>query len=167
MKGLAGGAGSRKPNADSIRPEPWRNTMVISARVHYACVAMLELAIQNDEGSPVAIREITDRHGIPGPFLVQILRSLRALGWVQSIRGSQGGYRLSVDPATITLLDIAEAVGSQETGCRTDSKRTPIAAMLQEQWDDAAEASRRILGQATLSALVERSQHGDASMFYI
>ena len=104
--------------------------MVISARVHYACVAMLELAIQNDEGSPVAIREITDRHGVPGPFLVQILRSLRALGWVQSIRGSQGGYRLSVDPATITLLDIAEAIGSQETGCRTEANRTPIATML-------------------------------------
>ena len=167
MKGLAGGAGSRKPNADSILPEPWRNKMVISARVHYACVAMLELAIQNDEGSPVAIREITDRHGIPGPFLVQILRSLRALGWVQSIRGSQGGYRLSVDPGTITLLDIAEAIGSQETGCRTEAKGTPIAAMLQEQWDDAADASRRVLGQATLSGLVERAQHGDASMFYI
>ncbi|MAI71510.1 MAG: transcriptional regulator, Rrf2 [Rhodopirellula sp.] len=141
--------------------------MVISARVHYACVAMLELAIQNDEGSPVAIREITDRHGIPGPFLVQILRSLRALGWVQSIRGSQGGYRLSVDPATITLLDIAEAIGSQEAGCRTEATCTPMAVMLQTQWDDAAEASRRVLGQATLSGLVERAQHGDASMFYI
>lgn len=167
MKGLADGADLRKPNADSILPEQRRNTMVISARVHYACVAMLELAIQNDEGSPVAIREITDRHGIPGPFLVQILRSLRALGWVQSIRGSQGGYRLSVDPATITLLDIAEAIGSQEAGCRTEATCTPMAVMLQTQWDDAAEASRRVLGQATLSGLVERAQHGDASMFYI
>ena len=167
MKGLADGADLRKPNADSILPEQRRNTMVISARVHYACVAMLELAIQNDEGSPVAIREITDRHGIAGPFLVQILRSLRALGWVQSIRGSQGGYRLSVDPATITLLDIAEAIGSQEAGCRTEATCTPMAVMLQTQWDDAAEASRRVLGQATLSGLVERAQHGDASMFYI
>jgi len=141
--------------------------MVISARVHYACVAMLELAIQHDDGAPVAIREITDRHGIPGPFLVQILRSLRALGWVQSIRGSQGGYRLSVDPTTITLLDIAEAIGSQEAGCRTEGKGTPIATILQEQWDDAADASRSILGQATLSGLVERTQQGDPSMFYI
>ncbi len=167
MKGLADGAGSRKPNADFILPEPWRNTMVISARVHYACVAMLELAIQNEEGSPVAIREITDRHGVPGPFLVQILRSLRALGWVQSIRGSQGGYRLSIGTATITLLDLADAIGSHEAGCRTEAKHTRMAAILQEQWDDAAEASRRVLGQATLSGLVERAQHGDASMFYI
>lgn len=141
--------------------------MVISARVHYACLAMLELAIRSDEGTPVAIREITDRHGVPGPFLVQILRTLRALGWVQSIRGSQGGYRLSVDPATITLLDIAEAVGSQEAGCRTEAHSTPIAEMLQERWDDAADASRQILRQATLSGLVEQAKHGDATMFYI
>ncbi len=72
--------------------------MMISARVHYACLAMLELAMRQDDPAPVAIREIADRHGVPGPFLVQILRTLRAAGWVQSVRGSQGGYRLSVDP---------------------------------------------------------------------
>ncbi len=141
--------------------------MVISARVHYACLAMLELALRSEEGSPVAIREITDRHGVPGPFLVQILRTLRTAGWVQSIRGSHGGYRLSVDPAKITLLDIAEAVGCQEAGCRTEGKATPADEMLQDFWDDAAEASRQVLSRARLSDLVERCRHGDATMFYI
>ena len=141
--------------------------MVISARVHYACLAMLELAIRSDDASPVAIREITDRHGVPGPFLVQILRTLRTAGWVQSIRGSHGGYRLSVDPAKITLLDIAEAVGCQEAGCRTEGKATAADEMLQEFWDDAAEASRKVLSCARLSDLVERCRHGEATMFYI
>lgn len=141
--------------------------MVISARVHYACLAMLELALRSEDGAPVAIREITDRHGVPGPFLVQIFRTLRTAGWVQSIRGSQGGYRLSVDPAQITLLDIAEAVGCQEAGSRADGEATRADEMLQEFWDDAAEASRKILHRARLSDLVERARHGDATMFYI
>ena len=141
--------------------------MVISARVHYACLAMLELAIRVDDSSPVAIREITDRHGVPGPFLVQILRTLRTCGWVQSIRGSQGGYRLSVDPSKITLLDIAEAVGCQEAGCRTEGAATPADEMLQVFWEDAAAASRQVLSRARLSDLVERCRHGDATMFYI
>ena len=143
--------------------------MTISARVHYACLAMLELAIRHrsDEKSPVAVREITDRHGIPGPFLVQILRTLRTAGWVQSTRGSQGGYRLSVDPTQITLLDIAEGVGCQESGCQTEAKQTPADQMLQVFWDDAAEASRKVLAEAKLSDLIERCQHGDAAMFYI
>lgn len=128
---------------------------------------MLELAIRSDDSSPVAIREITDRHGVPGPFLVQILRTLRTAGWVQSIRGSHGGYRLSVDPTKITLLDIAEAVGCQEAGCRTEGKATTADEMLQVFWDDAAEASRAVLSRARLSDLVERCRHGDATMFYI
>lgn len=141
--------------------------MMISARVHYACLAMVELAIRIDDSSPVAIREITDRHGVPGPFLVQILRTLRTAGWVQSIRGSHGGYRLSVDPTKITLLDIAEAVGCQEASCRTDGKATPADEMLQVFWDDAAEAYRTVLSRARLSDLVERCRHGDSTMFYI
>lgn len=141
--------------------------MTISARVHYACLAMLELAIRQGDKSPVAVREITDRHGIPGPFLVQILRTLRMAGWVQSIRGSQGGYRLSVDPSQITLLDIAEAVGAQDAGCQTETKKTEADQMLQHFWDEAAEASRKVLTDAKLSDLVERCRHGDATMFYI
>jgi Rrf2 family protein len=141
--------------------------MVISARVHYACLAMLELAIRCDDDSPVTIREITDRHGVPGPFLVQILRTLRTAGWVQSTRGSQGGYRLSVDPTKITLLDLAEAVGCQDTGHRNDGKASEADGLLQEYWDEASEASRKILSQARLSDLVERCRHGDSTMFYI
>ncbi len=142
--------------------------MVISARVHYATLAMLELAIRRDDPAPVAIREITDRHGVPGPFLVQIFRTLRTSGWVQSIRGSQGGYRLSIDPAKITLLDIAEAVGCQEAGSlRTEGKSTPADEMLQGLWEEASEASRQVLGRARLSDMVERCRHGDATMFYI
>ena len=141
--------------------------MLISARVHYASLAMLELALRVDDSAPVAIREITDRHGVPGPFLVQILRTLRTAGWVQSVRGSQGGYRLAVEPSKITLLDIAEAVGCQESGCRTEGKATPAEEMLQVYWDDAAEASRAVLSQARLCDLVERCRHGDATMFYI
>lgn len=141
--------------------------MVISARVHYACLAMLELAMRGPDAGPVAIREISDRHGVPGPFLVQILRTLRTAGWVQSTRGSQGGYRLSVDPTQITLLDIAEAVGCQEAGCRTEGSATPAEELLRESWDEAAEASRSVLGRARLSDLVERCRHGDATMFYI
>jgi Rrf2 family protein len=141
--------------------------MVISARVHYATLAMLELAIRGEDASPVAVREITDRHAIPGPFLVQILRTLRAAGWVQSVRGSQGGYRMAVSPQSITLLDIAEAVGCQETGHQSDAKSTSADELLQEIWDEASEASRAVLAAARLSDLVERCRHGDATMFYI
>lgn len=141
--------------------------MLISARAHYASLALMELAIRADESAPVTIREISDRHGVPGPFLVQILRTLRAVGWVQSIRGSQGGYRLAVDPTQVSLLEIVEALGCQEGGGRGEGKPTPADELLQRVWDQAADASRRVLAEARLSDLVEQAKHGDATMFYI
>ncbi|GAA5508095.1 Rrf2 family transcriptional regulator [Novipirellula caenicola] len=141
--------------------------MVISARVHYACLAMLELAMRTEDSAPVAVREITDLHNIPGPFLVQILRTLRTAGWVQSVRGSQGGYRLSVDPKQITLLDVAEAMGCQEGHSCGAEHATATDEALQQVWDKASEASRNMLSSVRLSDLVEQCRHGEATMFYI
>ena len=141
--------------------------MTISARVHYATLALIELALRQPEKTPVAVREITRRHGIPGPFLVQILRTLRSAGWVQSIRGSQGGYLLAVDPADLTLLEIAEAVGCPESNCQTDATDTPANRMLQDVWDAASEASRAVLAKTSLAEIVARTAQDDAVMFYI
>lgn len=141
--------------------------MVISARVHYACLALLELALRREAGDPVTIATITDRHGIPGPFLAQILRTLRAAGWVQGLRGNQGGYRLTVEPSRITLLDIAEAIGCQEGRLKADHARTAESERLSEVWERAAESSREVLAGTTLADILERCRHGESSMFYI
>ena len=141
--------------------------MTISARVHYACLAMVELAARAGEGAPVTIREISDQHDIPGPFLVQILRTLRTFGWVESTRGSQGGYRLVIAPEQLTILDIAEAVGCQESGCKVDAKPSTEGEMLQDIWSQAAEAARNQLASTRLVDLVVRAKLGDSAMFYI
>lgn len=142
--------------------------MTISARIHYATLALIELATRGpDDGTPVAVREITRRHGIPGPFLVQILRTLRSAGWVQSIRGSQGGYRLLVDPAELTLLEIAQAVGCPDSNCQTDATETPANQILQEIWETANDASRQVLAGTTLAEIAARVSKNDEVMFYI
>ncbi|MCO8123668.1 Rrf2 family transcriptional regulator [Stieleria sp. TO1_6] len=140
---------------------------MISARVHYAALALTELAIRQSGKSPVTIREITARHGIPGPFLVQILRTLRSVGWVQSVRGSQGGYRLLVEPSEITLLEIAEAVGCQDSSCQTETTETRADQLLHEFWSQAAEASRALLAQTSLAEIAADASQGDEVMFYI
>ncbi|MBL6725637.1 MAG: Rrf2 family transcriptional regulator [Rubripirellula sp.] len=140
---------------------------MISARVHYACLAMLELASHPADGTPVCLREISDRHGVPGPFLVQIFRSLRTAGWVQSVRGSQGGYRLLVRPDDISLLEIAELMGFQDTASPGTGKPTSAELMLQEIWEEMSRVSREVLAGVRLSDLAERFQNGEATMFYI
>jgi Rrf2 family protein len=128
---------------------------------------LTELALRGAEAPPVAVREITDRHRIPGPFLVQILRTLRSAGWVESVRGSQGGYRLAVEPSELSVLEVAEAVGCTETGSRAGGHATAADQVLRGIWDRAAEASRQVLAEVRLSDLVQQCRPTEATMFYI
>ncbi len=141
--------------------------MTISARVHYACLALIELAIRRRSGQPVAASEISEATGIPGPFLVQILQSLRGAGWVKSIRGSQGGYLLTVDPAAITLLDVAVAMGCADAAPPVGPSNRKADQLLQDVWQSADAASKAVLSQRTLADIASRCAAGDEVMFYI
>jgi len=75
----------------------------------YGIKALYELA-RNYGGLPVTIREISEHHGMPVPFLVQVLHRLRQAGIVESRRGINGGYLLSRSPEAITLGDAVRAL---------------------------------------------------------
>jgi len=143
-------------------------TVQVSARVHYGCLAMLELAQRYAEERPVALREIAGRHRIPQPFLVQILQSLRAANLVTSTRGSGGGYRLAMGPEQICVLEIAEAIGCGEPipGGEPDSG-PPEGDSLRSLWQRADEAAREVLAGTTLDDLVQTCSDQSAAMFYI
>ena len=67
--------------------------MLITARAEYACLAMLELAAHHNDPRPMRLTEVTDKHGIPQRFLVQILLQMKSAGLVTTSRGAAGGYR--------------------------------------------------------------------------
>lgn len=141
--------------------------MQVPARVHYAALAMMELASTANRPQPLALREITQRHGIPQPFLVQILQQLKTAGWVTSTRGSQGGYRISAAAKDVTLLDVAEAVGCQEAGCSAESVSNAASRQLMKAWSRAGDAYRDVLAAVTIADLVISYEKSDSAMFYI
>ena len=75
----------------------------------YGVKALYELA-KNHGGSPITIKEISRRHGMPIPFLEQVLHQLKIKGLVESRRGINGGYILSRPPEEITIGDIIRAL---------------------------------------------------------
>ena len=76
--------------------------MKISTKGRYALRLMLDLAI-HDTGEPVRIKDIAARQEISDKYLEQIISSLNKAGYVKSIRGPQGGYRLAKPPETYTV----------------------------------------------------------------
>src|SRR5262245_12784322 len=82
--------------------DPLRNSMRVSAKAEYACIAMIELAVNYREPVPVRLKLIAEAHGIPQGFLVQILQQLKVAGLVASTRGASGGYQLGRPPEQIS-----------------------------------------------------------------
>jgi len=144
------------------------NAMNLSAKTEYAAIAMMELAASYGSGDPVRIRKIADAHGIPNRFLVQILLQLKAAGFVTSTRGAAGGYELVRDPATVTLLDIIEAVEGQSGPAESNAEvETPGSRVLLAAWREVAENQRRQLAEISLADLVSRVRSQASGMFYI
>jgi len=80
--------------------------MKISAKIDYACRALLELSLHWPNTSPLQINTIAKRQNIPVKFLTHILINLKQLGLVQSVRGQSGGYRLVKEPKAIKLSEL-------------------------------------------------------------
>jgi len=84
--------------------------MKLTTRGHYSVKALLDLALQPSR-QPVSVNTIAGRQSLPAPYLEKLLIDLRRSGIVESVRGSQGGYRLARSPQDISLGEILEAVG--------------------------------------------------------
>lgn len=83
--------------------------MKLSRKSEYACLALIDLA-RHYNGSPVKIMDIAQRNNIPKKYLEQILLALKGNGYVKSIRGAEGGYKLSKEPCKIALAEIIRLI---------------------------------------------------------
>ncbi len=98
--------------------------MKFSTRDRYALRLMVDLARRGD--ALVPLKEISAAQQISLKYLEQIIPPLARAGLVASVRGAQGGYRLTRPAAEITAGEILRAVEGEltavpclgaETGC--------------------------------------------------
>ena len=104
--------------------------MRMTVASEYSCLALLGIA-EAGEGW-CKMHEITERFGIPAPFLQQILRKLTGAGFLVSRRGAEGGFRLALAPEEISIADVVRAVDGPLAPVRSASKNfyqpTPLEA---------------------------------------
>lgn len=135
--------------------------MKLSTRGRYAARALLDLALHGT-GGPVSLREIAQRQGISAKYLDQILSQLRHVGYIRASRGSRGGFQVTADPASLTLLDIVTAVEGRTAivDCVMDSARCDRAAdcVTRDVWREVTEAMERVLRGITLADLIRRTR---------
>jgi Rrf2 family protein len=83
--------------------------MKISSQSRYAIRLLLDIA-QQGEGAVVSLKEISGRQNVSVKYLEQIVLRLNKHGYLQSVRGAMGGYRLSRAPKDYRIGDVLRAV---------------------------------------------------------
>ncbi len=136
--------------------------MKISTKGRYALRLMLDLAL-HDTGENIALKAIADRQGISGKYLEQIISILTKAGFVRSVRGSSGGYRLARTPESYTVGDILRLtegslapVSCVEEGADACEKADNCVTLTV--WRELAEAINAVVDSITLADLIERSK---------
>lgn len=83
--------------------------MKLSKKSEYACLALIYLA-KNYNTKLITATEMSEENNIPKKYLEQILSLLKGAGFVKSVRGTSGGYKLSKGPENITLAEIIRLI---------------------------------------------------------
>ncbi len=83
-------------------------TLDISRKTDYALRMMA--ALVRDPDTVLSVRTAAEENSIPYSFARSIQHDLAEAGIIASTRGAHGGMSLAVDPETVTLLDIVQAV---------------------------------------------------------
>ena len=134
--------------------------MKISTKGRYAVRLMLDLA-QNDTGECIKVKDIAARQGISEKYLEQIIAILNKAGYVKSVRGAQGGYRIAKDPQEYTvgmILRLTEG-SLAPVACLEESygecERCDTCETL-EVWKDLHGAINQVVDGVTIADLVEK-----------
>jgi Rrf2 family protein len=83
--------------------------LALTKKTGYGLIAMTHLATLPQDRLASA-REIADLFGVPASLLMNVLKQLAAAGYVESVRGVRGGYRLARRPDQINLADMVTAL---------------------------------------------------------
>jgi Rrf2 family protein len=123
----------------------------------YATRAAIALADAWELGESRTIAQIAEEMALPRTFTPQVLGLLQRAGLAEARAGRGGGYRLSRDPAEISVLDIVEAaegsLKTQRCALRDGPCRWDASCAIHSTWVAVSEAVRGRLAATTLADL--------------
>lgn len=131
--------------------------MKISTKGRYALRMMLEFALHPDECTKIS--QVAKSQQISDKYLEQIVSILSRAGYVKSMRGAQGGYQLTKDPAEYTVgMILRQTEGSlAPVSCLEDEiqkcSRADVCVTL-DIWNQINDAVNNVVDHITLADLV-------------
>ena len=79
-----------------------------SKKVDYSVLLITELVQRGDQITSAS--SLAEKFGLSADFIANLMKNLSRKGLIRSTRGKNGGYSLIIDPESITLKDVIQAV---------------------------------------------------------
>lgn len=139
--------------------------MKLTQHTDYAIRVLMFAAskrIEQGENTLSSIREIAEAYGISENHLMKVVHKLAGLGWLETIRGRNGGLRLAGDPRSIRVGDVVRAVEEDMNlvECFGEGSTCPLTSdcRLAKVLDAARSEFLKSLDQHTLGDLLPRAR---------
>ena len=136
----------------------------LTKKADYSLIALKHLAARHaDPKNPAAsAKEVADSYGIPLPLLSKILQKLTKTGFLVSEHGTNGGYRLSRPPQSITALEVIRTIDGPIilTQCFTEHEHCDHSARcsVRKPLRRIHEGILRLLSNVTIQDMLEDSE---------
>ena len=135
--------------------------MKISTKGRYALRLMYDMAV-NDTGSAMPLKDVAQRQNISVKYLEQIVILLNRAGYVKSVRGAQGGYRLAHEPEFYTvgmILRLTEGSMAPVSCLDDETNQCPRATECPTLfvWEKLNDAVKGVIDTITLRDIIEHN----------
>ena len=147
-----------------------KDFMKLSTKGRYAVMALADIA-KFDKDMPVPLRDISLRQGISLLYLEQIFSKLKKNQIVESVRGSNGGYKLTKSPEQIKISNIFSAVQEniKTVGCKKESKKgcngKLIKCITHNLWDELESHINIFFEKNTIKDILYRENKNNQKEF--
>lgn len=135
--------------------------MFVTQKCQYALKAVFALA-RKDRTRPVKIAQVAEEQAIPFRFLEVILSQLKQGGFVESRRGTEGGYLLVRDPHEITVGSIVRFIDGPNFDEDIITSRKGAGGtegdFFDSIWHEAQAAVFEVFDRTTIADLIQREE---------
>ena len=142
--------------------------MKISTKGRYAVRVMMDIAEHDGGEEFVKANQISARQGISAKYLEQIIAILNKAGYVSSVRGAQGGYKLAQPADTYTvgmILRLTEGslfpvacMDDEVNSCSRCNNCEPL-----EVWKQISDAINNVVDNVTIADLLQKKMERENS----
>lgn len=140
---------------------------MLSKKAKYAINALVYLA-QQPQNEPVQIRTIAETENISRKFLESILLVLRNAGMVNSKKGKDGGYYISLTPEEINMAEVMRIFDgpiallpcvTHKYYQKCQECKDEIHCGIRDIFSDVRRETVRMLKDATLAEIIQRQKN--------